>query len=248
MSDNYIDLVVTSPPYDNLRTYNNYVDKSWDESTWKPIISELSRVIKKGGVIVWVVSDATIEGSETGTSFKQALYFKECGLNLYDTMIWTKQMVTPTQSRYYNGFEYMFILSKDKPNYLNFIEDVKTKSYGRTYKSDKVVGFTKKGEKLGTQKDKIKTVREHTRRLNYWYIPIGQNKTNHPAIFPDNLAYDHIKTWSGEGCLVYDPFLGSGTTACMAKLLNRNYIGSEISKEYFKIAQKKLDQTQSYFF
>ena len=247
MEDNSIDLVVTSPPYDNLRTYEKNIDKSWGESVWKPIISELSRVIKKGGVIVWVVSDATIKGSETGTSFKQALYFMECGLNLYDTMIWTKQMVTPTEARYYNGFEYMFVFSKGKPTYLNLIEDVRTKGWGKTYKSDKVVGYAKDGVKKG-HSGVVRTIREFTRRLNYWYIPIGQNKTKHPAVFPENLAYDHIKSWSNEGCLVYDPFLGSGTTACMAKLLNRKYVGSEISKDYFKISEKRIAQTQEYLF
>ena len=247
MEDNSIDLVVTSPPYDNLRTYNSDVDLTWGESVWKPIISELCRVIKEGGVIVWVVGDATIKGSETGSSFKQALYFKECGLNLYDTMIWTKQMVTPTEARYYNGFEYMFVFSKGKPTYLNLIEDVKTKGWGKTYKSDKVVGYSKDGVKHG-HSGVVRTIKEFTRRLNYWYIPIGQNKTKHPAVFPENLAHDHIISWSNEGCIVYDPFLGSGTTAKMAKLTHRKYVGSEINEDYFKIAQKRLSQTQEYFF
>jgi len=248
MKDSSIDLVVTSPPYDNLRTYNDSIDQSWGESVWKPIISELCRVIKEGGVVVWIVNDATVEGSETGSSFKQALHFMECGFKLYDTMIWTKQMATPTESRYYNGFEYMFVFSKGKPKSLNFIEDVKTKSFGKEYRPEKVVGYNKKGVRPGRHSDKVKTIKEYTRRLNYWYIPVGQNRTKHPAVFPENLAHDHIVSWSDKGDVVYDPFLGSGTTAKMAKTTNRKYIGSEISEDYFKIAQKRLDHTQEYLF
>ena len=134
MSESSIDLVVTSPPYDNLRSYDNDIDQTWGQDVWKPIISELCRVIKEGGVIVWVVGDATINGSETGSSFKQALYFKECGLNLYDTMIWTKSGRIPTHERYYNVFEYMFVFSKGTPSRLNFIEDHKNVSAGQTKK------------------------------------------------------------------------------------------------------------------
>ena len=123
MEDNFIDLIITSPPYDNLRTYDNSVDQTWDEKTWKPIISELARVVKEGGVIVWVVGDATIDGSETGSSFKQALYFMECGLNLHDTMIWEKTGTPyPSLVRYNGIFEYMFVFSKNKPKTFNPIK------------------------------------------------------------------------------------------------------------------------------
>jgi DNA modification methylase len=246
MGDNSIDLVVTSPPYDNLRTYGNNIDQTWGESVWKPIISELCRVIKEGGVIVWVVNDATIDGSETGSSFKQALYFKECGLNLYDTMIWTKSGRIPTEGRYYNVFEYMFVFSKGVPSRLNFIKDHKNISSGQRQRKDKVIN---KGENKKKEGDYF-TRGEFSRRGNVWYIPIGKTKgtENHPAVFPENLAHDHIISWSNEGDIVYDPFLGSGTTAKMAKTIHRKYIGSEINEDYFKIAQKRLSQTQEYFF
>ena len=126
MPDNFIDLTVTSPPYDNLRTYNDNIDESWGEHVWKPIIKELFRITKNGGVVVWIVGDATINGSETGTSFSQALYFMKCGFNLHDTMIYQKKGFSfPDSIRYYSQFEYMFVLSKGKPKTFNPICDVK---------------------------------------------------------------------------------------------------------------------------
>ncbi len=113
LEDNAFDLTVTSPPYDNLRTYKDSLE--WSEDIWKAIIKELYRVTKQGGVVVWVVGDATIKGSETGTSFRQALWAMECGFNLHDTMFFEKASRIPTQDRYYNVIEYMFIFSKGKP-------------------------------------------------------------------------------------------------------------------------------------
>lgn len=231
--DNSIDLTITSPPYDNMRKYNGY---EWDFET---IAKELYRITKQGGVVVWVVGDATIKGSETGTSFRQALYLKECGFNLHDTMIWQKTGMLPTQDRYYNVFEYMFIFSKGKPKTMNFICDHKTTAGGRVQKKDACIN-------KGTQKDGVGTFvrKEYSRRPNIWKIPIGKNKETkgHPAPFPEQLANDHIITWSNEGDIVLDCFMGSGTTAKMAKLNNRNYIGFEISKEYCDIAEQRISQ------
>ena len=117
MEDNFIDLTVTSPPYDNLREYNGY---SFD---FENIAKELYRVTKVGGVVVWIVGDATKNGNEYGTSFKQALFFKECGFNLHDTMIYRKLNYLPiTTNRYEPQFEYMFILSKSKLKTFNPIK------------------------------------------------------------------------------------------------------------------------------
>ena len=251
MEDNSIDLVVTSPPYDNLRTYNSDVDQTWGESVWKPIISELCRVIKEGGVIVWVVGDATINGSETGSSFKQALYFKECGLNLHDTMIYEKSGSSmPSPNRYLSCFEYMFVFSKDKPATYNLIEDRLNRFPVRWGGGKKV--RNKKGE---FSYRKNLEPKKYGRRFNIWRFIVGggygQSDSidyKHPATFPENLAHDHIISWSNEGDLVYDPFLGSGTTAKMAKLTHRKYVGSEINEDYFKIAVKRLSQTQEYLF
>ena len=232
MPDEFIDLTVTSPPYDNLRTYKGYV------FPFEDIAKELYRVTKQGGVIVWVVSDATINGSETGTSFKQALFFMECGFCLYDTMIWTKnQLQFPTKNKYYNAFEYMFVFSKGKPKSINLIADKENVSFGRN--PCKRTERRKNGDLKNVPKEKRK---QYGIRWNYWLI-YNQNRgehSKHPATFPEQLAADHIYSWSNEGDLVYDPFGGSGTTAKMAHQLNRNWVLSEISSEYCEIAQKRI--------
>lgn len=228
MPDNFIDLVVTSPPYDDLRTYNGY---SFD---FESIAKELYRVTKEGGVVVWVVNDATKNGSETGTSFRQALFFKECGFNLHDTMIYRKEIPTwnITSKRYRQNFEFTFILSKGRVNTFNPIQDHKVKNMKpRMCKSNR----------NGNPKYELYTPKkEYTCRGNIWEYAVGGNSINHPAVFPEQLANDHIISWSNEGDLVYDCFMGSGTTAKMAILNNRNFIGSEMSAEYCEIANKRI--------
>jgi DNA modification methylase len=231
MGDCFVDLTVTSPPYDDLRTYNGY---SFD---FESIAKELYRITKQGGVIVWIVGDATVKGSETGTSFKQALFFKEIGFNLHDTMIWIKDGGGAVGSNkcYTQNFEYMFVFSKGKINTTNLIYDKKNASFGK----DK----SGVGRRLVTGEHKIenrKPSAEFSRRNNYWYI--APQKGEHPAVFPEALANDHIISWSNEGDLVYDPFMGSGTTAKMSILNNRNFIGSEISTEYTEIANKRISK------
>lgn len=233
-----IDMVLTSPPYDNLRTYDGYV------FDFEKIAYELVRVLKLGGVIVWVVADATINGSETGTSFKQALSFKELGLNLHDTMIWEKTGMLPTQDRYYNVFEYMFVLSKGKPKTMNFICDHKTTAGGRMQKKDITIN---KGQQKTGNGSFIR--KEYSRRTNIWRIPIGRNpETNgHPAVFPEQLAQDHIITWTNQGDTVLDPFVGSGTTAKMSSLLGRKCIGIDISQNYCATTKSRYLKTKDLF-
>ncbi len=240
MPDNFIDLTVTSPPYDNLRTYNGY---SFD---FEIIAKELYRVTKQGGVVVWVVGDATINGSESGTSFKQALFFKEIGFNLHDTMIYQKDgSPFPEQNRYNQCFEYMFILTKNKPKTFNAIKE-KTQGYKPSKSS------TTRNADGETVSLKYEQGKDERSLFNIWKISTGFNKTTndiiafkHPAMFPEQLVKKHIYSWSNEKDLVYDCFMGSGTTAKMALLNNRNYIGSEISKEYVEIAEKRLEQYKS---
>jgi site-specific DNA-methyltransferase (adenine-specific) len=233
MPNSFIDLVVTSPPYDNLRDYKGY---SFD---FENIAKELFRIIKPGGVIVWVVNDATINGSETGTSFKQALYFKEIGFNLHDTMIYLKnQLAYPDKNRYYNAFEYMFILSKGKPKTFNPIKDRKNISVGR-----KVNGKDRQSNGLFRKKTcDGNIIKETGVRWNYWLLYNLQRGdfTKHPAVFPEQLANDQIISWSNVDDLIYDPFIGSGTTAKMAIINNRDWIGSEIAKEYCEIANNRI--------
>ena len=241
MDDNFIDLTVTSPPYDNLRDYKGY------EFSFEDIAKELYRVTKKGGVVVWVVGDATIEGSETGTSFKQALFFKECGFNLHDTMIYSKKgSPFPESNRYNQKFEYMFVFSKNKPNTCNLLKQ--RTLYGRN-EIGKSRGSTTRNSDGTMENMKYETNKEYTTKYNIWEYSVGNNKSSndiisfkHPATFPEQLALDHIKSWSNEADIIYDPFMGSGTTAKMAHLLKRNWIGSEISKEYTELANKRLWQ------
>ena len=236
--DNSIDLTVTSPPYDNLRSYNGNINQ-WSFEKFQEIAKELYRVTAIGGVVVWVVGDATVKGSETGTSFKQALWFKECGFNLHDTMIWEKTGMLPTQDRYYNIFEYMFIISKGKPKVMNFICDHKTTSGGRVQKKDSCIN---KGKHIDGKGTFIRN--EFSRRTNIWRISIGKNPETkgHPAPFPEQLANDHIITWSNEGDVVLDPFMGSGTTGKMVKLNNRKFIGIELDNTYFEIAKERINK------
>lgn len=235
MPNNFIDLTVTSPPYDNLRTYNGYC------FDFEKVAKELFRVTKQGGVVVWVVGDATIKGSESGMSFKQALYFIECGFNLHDTMIYEKNSsafpASRTGNRYTQIFEYMFVFSKGKPK-CNLIIDKPNKWAGFTNWGNNTQ-YNKEGELVKT--NNIKPIQEFSPRNNIWRYVVGFNdKTGHPAVFPEQLASDHILSWSNEGDLVYDPFMGSGTTAKMALKNKRNWIGSEISKEYCEIINKRI--------
>lgn len=238
MKDASIDLTVTSPPYDNLRSYKNNIDKSWGEHVWKPIIKELYRITKEGGVVVWIVSDGTINGSESGTSFRQALYAMECGFCLYDTMIWEKPSPqAPTEGRYYDVFEYMFVFSKGKPKAKNLIVDRKNTSYGMKSKKE-----TRSNREDRVYKEGTRTVKEYSRRFNVWNISRGKNNTLHPAVFPEKLANDHILSWSNERDTVFDPFMGSGTTGKMAVINNRHFIGCDISEEYMLIAENRINE------
>jgi len=232
-----IDMILTSPPYDNLRNYENYTFNFEDTA------KELFRLTKMGGVIVWVVGDQVINGSETGTSFKQALYFKELGFNLHDTMIYMKDgSPFPEQTRYLPCFEYMFVLSKGKPKSINLLKE-KTKGY-------KPSTSNTKRQKDGTLKlFNYERGKELRSLYNVWLIQNGYMKTTkdifayeHPAMFPEELAIKHIQSWSNECDLILDPFNGSGTTTKSAKYLKRNFIGIDISEKYCEIARQRLRQ------
>lgn len=235
MTDNFVDLIVTSPPYDDLRKYKGY---SFD---FEKTATELWRIVKDGGVIIWVIGDQTKDGNESGTSFRQALYFKELGFNLHDTMIYKKHNYQPlNHNRYEQEWEYMFCFSKGRPKTFNPIKIPCTyagqKAWGkpRFYKNND-------GELTGIKQYVMKD--EKIRGNIFEYI-VGSTKTgkiNHPAVFPEQLAIDQIKSWSNEGDLIYDPFMGSGTTALASIRLNRNWIGSEISEDYVQVANKRLE-------
>jgi site-specific DNA-methyltransferase (adenine-specific) len=241
MPDNFVDLTVTSPPYDNLREYNGY------SFPFEDIAKELYRVTKKGGVLVWVVGDAVIDGGESGTSFRQALYFQQIGFLIHDTMIYEKNgaayPANDKSNRYSQVFEYMFVLSKGKPKTYNLLKDKPNRWAGSG-----TFGTNSERQKDGTIKERGSfIVPDFSYRNNIWKINNGYGYSSeddiaymHPAIFPEQLAQDHIWTWSNEGDLVYDCFGGSGTTAKMAHKLKRNWILSEISSEYVQIAEKRI--------
>lgn len=232
MPGNCIDLTVTSPPYDNLRSYHGY------SFNFEEVAKELYRITKPGGVVVWVVGDATIKGSETGTSFRQALHFKDIGFNLHDTMIYSKTSYPPlTHGRYEQAFEYMFVFSKGKVKTFNpILVECKTKGTSRPrYKSNKESGSAVRND------DRVDIIKDTKYKANVWHITPNNTHHRHPAIFPEQLANDHIISWSNPGDLVFDPFVGSGTTCKMALLNGRDYIGIDISQEYCDIANKRIE-------
>jgi len=230
-----VDLVVTSPPYDDLRTYGGF---SWD---YKTTAEQLFQKVQTGGVVVWVVGDETKNGSETGSSFRQALYFMEVGFNLHDTMIYQKTALSfPETNRYYPGFEYMFVFSNGAPKTVNLIADRINKYAGERVHSHQRErnGSLKAKSCLGNKAPDVGV------RFNVWQMP--HNKPDergfHPATFPKRLATDHIRTWAKVGDTVLDPFMGSGTTLRAAKDLGLKSIGIEIEKKYCDIAIERLRQ------
>lgn len=237
MKDNFLDLTVTSPPYDNMRDYKGY------NLDFINIAKELFRVTKNGGVVVWIVADKTVKGSETGSSFRQALLFIESGFNLLDTMIYAKppKGATGNNKIYWQAFEYMFVFTKGVPKIINLLIDRKNKESRNGDNGTKRLknGALKKVSRGGYG--------EYGRRTNIWEYYVGKGHSSkdkeafeHPAIFPEELAKDHILSWSKEGDIIYDCFMGSGTTAKMARLTNRKFIGSEVSEEYCLLATKRL--------
>lgn len=227
-----VDLTVTSPPYDNLRTYNGNNDR-WGDHVWKAVLLELYRITKKGGVVVWVVGDATIKGSETGTSFRQALWAVDCGFKLHDTMIYRKlnPMPNANAAKYRQAFEYMFVFSKGKAKSFNPIMiPVKRFDTGKQRSANgDLDGYERRYS--SNKERKIDNIFEYG---------VGGKNEGHPAQFPEQLAHDHIISWSGTGDLVLDPFMGAGTTGKMAKMLGREFIGIELDEDYFNVAKSRI--------
>ena len=242
IKSNSVDLVITSPPYDELRDYNN--DSVWDFNSFKKIARQLYRVVKVGGVVVWVVGDSVVKGNKSLSSFKQALYFQQIGFNMFDVIIYEKAGTAPPhKNRYFNAFEYMFVLSKGNPKTINLLEDKPNKwanhsTFGNVTRREQDGSLTPKGRKV---------VKPFGVRTNIWRYNNGKGFSTkdkiayeHPAIFPEKLVQDHIISWSNEGDIVLDPFCGSGTVAKVAGMLNRKWVGIEISSEYCKIANERL--------
>lgn len=238
LSGDSVDLTVTSPPFDDLRSYEGF------EFNFEEVAEQLYRITKPGGVIVWVVADATVKGSETGTSFRQALHFTGLGLNLHDTMIYKRNAVKmPDKNRYYNCFQYMFVFSKGSPKTVNLIKDHKNKTAG------KKANTRYQRESDGTMSERQPYCRpEYSVRWNIWTYDVGslimaddRLWVGHPAVFPLKLAEDHIQSWSNPGDLVLDPMCGSGQTGLAAKKWGRNFLMMDVSQKYCDLATERLN-------
>lgn len=229
-----IDMTLTSPPYDKLRKYNGY------SFEFESIATELFRVTKQGGVVIWVVADSVINGSESGSSMRQALFFLSLGFRLHDTMIYAKNNFIPlTHNRYEQAWEYIFCFSKGKPKTFNPIR-IPCKGGGTKYNLSRK-GYCKTiKEGAQRRRDQNVTVNSHKLHSNIFYYSLGSLRTNHPAPFPRQLAVDQISTWSNPGDLIYDPMAGSGTSADVAQELRRTWLLSEISEEYCTSMKNRL--------
>jgi len=237
-----VDLTVTSPPYDNLRDYEGY------DFDFEKMAQGLKVITKDGGVVVWVVGDATVNGSETGTSFRQALYFKDIGFNLHDTMIYQKLCYMPlTHNRYENVFEYMFVLSKNRPAVFN------PKMKINITKGNLITGNRRhNGNDLSPIHLHGKRKKDKGIEVNVWKYKTGWNHSytdkivkGHPAVMPERLAHDHIISWSNESDTIFDPMCGSGTVPKMAERLNRKWLACEISEKYCEIIAKRVESEAS---
>lgn len=240
--DNFFELTITSPPYDVLRNYKTY------NFNYELVADVLYRVTKIGGVVVWVVGDGTECGSKTLTSFRQALCFKDIGFRIHDVMIYQKSNFSmPSKNRYHQVFDFVFIFSKQRPKTFNPIKDRKNICAGQTRKGKNTKRQVDGSMKTLAPNDENKPVyNEFGMRHNIWRMKTsGQEKMckslDHPAMFPEQLANDHILSWSNPGDTVLDPMCGSGTTCKMAKLNNRNYIGIDISEEYCDLSRKRVE-------
>ncbi len=255
LEDNSIDLTITSPPYDKLRNYqNNLTGKTFDTYFSFPFVEmaqELFRVTKDGGIVVWVVGDQIIDGGESGNSFRQALKFQEIGFKIYDTMIYHKNGAPfPETGRYSQVFEYMFIFLKGKkPNTVNIIKDKENRWAGHSTFGDRSM----RNQNGDLKKTTSFTVSKYGSRYNVWYINNGAGFTtkdkfayDHPAMFPESLAEDHVLSWSNPGDLILDPMCGAGTTLKMAKMNSRNFIGIDLVEDYIKLSEKRVKDIDIY--
>jgi site-specific DNA-methyltransferase (adenine-specific) len=240
--DESAELVLTSPPYDDLRSYNN--NQEWNFEKFKDVAKEIFRVVKNGGVVAWVVSDKVSKGAKSLTSFRQAIYFSDLGFKLFDVIIYEKTgSAPPNKRRYFNSFEYIFIFSKGSIKTVNLIKDKVNiwggkETFGVVSRREKDGSLTKKGRK----KIEILGVRTNIWKYKngYGFSTRDKDAYKHPAIFPEKLAEDLIQSFTNKGDLVIDPFGGSGTTVKACIKLNRKWKYIEISKEYYLLAKKRI--------
>ncbi len=228
-----VDLTITSPPYDSLRDYKGY------QFNFHEIANGLYRITAEGGIVVWIVGDR-INGGRSLTSFRQGLYFQKIGFSMHDTMIYQKKNTPFMRSNAYtNAFEFMFVLSKGSPKTFNPLKE-KTVRHGF-----EMVVYNKGSDAVNRKN--LKELKKEKTKTNIWSYAVGMGGTTsdriafqHPAVFPEKLAEDHILSWTNEGELVFDPMCGSGTSCKMALLNRREYIGVDISEDYIQLAKQRL--------
>lgn len=231
-----IDMVVTSPPYDGLRTYGGM--SGFD---YIAVARMLYQSVNDGGVVMWNVADQVVNGSETGTSFRQAIAFMDAGFRLHDTMIYAKNMSRfPDPVRYDNAFEFMFIFSKGNPNTFTPLRDKENISFGRFSQ-----GTERQADGSMKPIKNRKPIKKFGKRLNWWVINHEQSCTEHPATMPYAMARDQILSWSAPGDTVIDPFMGSGTTGVACIKTGRRFVGVENNPEYFDISYRRLEEAMA---
>ncbi|NQU22454.1 MAG: site-specific DNA-methyltransferase [Candidatus Nealsonbacteria bacterium] len=239
MPDACIPFTMASPPYDHIRKYGG------QRFDFEATALQLYRITMEGGVVVWIVRDAIVNGGESGTIARQQLYFLDLGFRLHATMVMkTKRTGLPQQVRYPTQFEYAFVFSKGRPRTINLIRDRRNSTAGQRHKIHRERDDGRR-ETVGYHPFKV--VGKYGLRGNVWEYDVGGGKSTtdefafgHPALMHEQMAEDHILSWSRPGDLVFDPMCGSGTTCKMALLNNRRYLGFEIHGPYFQIAQKRM--------
>ena len=246
--ENKVDLILTSPPYDDLRNYGGH------KFDFDSVADALIPCLKEGGVLVWIVADAIRDGGETGTSFRHALGFLDRGLKLHQSLIYQKHCpLHLSTNRCLKNKENMFVFSNGKPKTANILKDRVnlTVGMGKEKSRGMARGKPNDPDAIKDVEEKGYKVHQFSKRHCIWKYRVGYRLScsneeskfvfNHPAIFPLKLAEDHIKTWTNEGDLVLDPMAGSGTTLRAAISLNRKAVGIEIHKPYCKLIEKRMN-------
>jgi len=245
MPDNSVDLIITSPPYADLKTYidfkgilaDDYVD--W----FLPYCNEICRVMKPTGSFILNIND------KVEKKFRHPYVFdliselhKQTDLKLFERLFWNKMKSLPNRYRFGDRVEYLFWFAKDKDFYFN-IDEMRTEYSEKSIKRMKKPlkkRYARDGEcteykswapnPKGALPNTLINISSETKKI----------ADSHVAVYPVELVKYFINGSTKEGDVVLDPFMGTGTTAIAAKELNRNYIGFELQPDYITIAEKRI--------
>lgn len=240
LPDDSIPLTVTSPPWDDVRIYGDGTLTPWNANVFREVADQLWRVTAQGGVVCWHVGEQIQNGSESGTSSEQRLYFRDLGFRLWQTLIVETMAGHTHKHRYGGAIQYIFVLTKGKPKTVNLLRDRPNKHAGNVH------GFFKRDAhgKIHSQTQVV--VAEYGVRGPVWkYFPRkakDEEARQHPAPMDETISRDLIRSFSEPGNLVLDPFAGSGTTLKWAMTFGRYYLGFEAVEEYFQLAKRRLER------